>query len=86
MPEKWKGLLIVFAVVNLFALLLTSREYTAWNIRTRSKMAYFVLRRDKDRRRADEADELAEGVVRWLRPSVLVALNLFLAYLAVYRT
>lgn len=83
MEGKWIGLTLAFLVGNVFMWFVLGQEYTAWSIRTRNKMHYFVLRWKGFLDRADRADEIAEDVVRWLRPLGLLAYNGFLVYLAI---
>jgi len=68
-------------MVNLFGWFVSSEFYTSWSIRTRNQMYYALLGREVNRERAEQAEMIAEGVVRWLRPLVMVVLNLLLAYL-----
>jgi|GEM_PF-7029197 len=77
-----KPVLVVFLVLNLFAAAITSHAYTEWSIRTRNELYFFLLRRPRNRERADNADEIAEGVVRWLRPLGFVLANLLAGLIA----
>ena len=70
------SLVLAFLMVNGMALLIGSQEYQAWTIGMRNRMYYAVLRRDVYRLKAERADELAESLVRWLRPVLLVIANL----------
>ncbi|RYG44222.1 hypothetical protein EON79_15340 [bacterium] len=69
------GVVLAGLMMNGFALIVGGRAYTAWSIRARNRMYYALLRREVNRQRAEEADRIAEDVVRWLRPLLLVLAN-----------
>ncbi|CAN5636635.1 hypothetical protein BH11ARM2_BH11ARM2_36240 [soil metagenome] len=75
MRGEWIGLLLSGGMLNAFALFVGSQAYTAWSIRVRNEMYWFLLRRPVNRERADSADEIADGVVRWFRPLLLFLVN-----------
>lgn len=83
MDGKWIGFILAGGLLNGFAMLISSVAYTAWSIRTRHRGYYFLFRREINLRKAEDAEELAEGVVKWLRPLCIVAANAFWVYLAV---
>lgn len=80
---KWVGFALAAVLVNGFALLVSSVPYTAWSIRSRNRGYYLLFRREINRRRAEDAEEIAENVVKWLRPLCLILVNSLLVYVAI---
>jgi hypothetical protein len=83
MKGTWIGLIVAAVMMNVFALVVTSHFYTAWSIRVRNDGYYFLLRREVSRERAERADEIAEDVVRWLRPLGFTVVNVLRVLLAI---
>jgi hypothetical protein len=81
MSGHWIFPVVAFAMLNGFVYVFLGQAYTAWSIRLRNEAYYFLFRRPVNRERADKADEIAEGVVRWLRPVGFLIANAFWAYL-----
>jgi hypothetical protein len=46
-------------------------------------LKYYILKRDRDLSKAENAGAIAEEIVRWFRPTVLILGNAFICYLAV---
>lgn len=81
MDGKWIGVVVAAALLNGFALLISSEQYTAMSIRARNNLYYSLFRREVNRLRADDADAIADRVVKWLRPLVLILVNGLVIYL-----
>lgn len=79
----WLAAIVPGLMMNGFVLLIAGQWYTAWTIRTRNRMYYALLGREVNRQRAENADEIARGVVRWLRPLLLLAANALWIYIVV---
>jgi hypothetical protein len=81
MNSSWIGLAVVWLMLNAMAMFLSSQTYTAWSIRTRNQGYYMIFGREVNRKRAEDAEVIAERVVRWLRPLCLVVVNSLWIYL-----
>jgi len=79
MTGELKAVILGFIIGNAWTLFLASQSYTEWSIRTRNQMYYQVLGRDINQERAERAGEIAEDVVKWLRPLLLCIFNLAVA-------
>jgi hypothetical protein len=73
--ETTFSLIIAFLLLNGMALILAGPKYTAWTIRTRNRVLYALLHRKVSLGKAERADELAEPIVRWVRPVALIVAN-----------
>ena len=83
MSGAWISLALAWTMLNGFALVVGSRAYTAWSIRTRREMLSSLTGGSVHREESEDADATAARVVRWLRPLLLVAANLFWIFLLV---
>lgn len=61
--------------VNAVAAFIGSQWYTSWSIKVRNKPLFMLTGDKKYLERAQNADETAARVVRWLRPLLFVVLN-----------
>lgn len=77
------ALLLAALMVNGVLLFISSQEYMEFVIKHRFFLRYYILKRNGDLRKAEDAGAIAEEIVRWFRPTVLILGNAFICYLAV---
>jgi hypothetical protein len=76
--------LIPFAMLNLWALAVTSQGFLELSARSRFEVLYFLFGKEKHRLRADQAAEAAEHFASKVRPALFVIINIIAAGFAVF--
>ncbi len=80
--QKAVPILVVFLVLNGWTAVLTCQAYTAWSIRARNLMWYAVFRQPANLRRADNAEEIAERYLPWIRMVGFTLMNALAGFVA----
>lgn len=70
------GILVALILLNGMAAFISGQGYTAWSIRVRNGAWFLLLNRQINKERMERSHEIAERVVRWLRPLVFTLVNL----------
>lgn len=78
--------ILVLVIINLWTAFVTSVGYTAWSIRVRNEVWYFLLGKPENRYRADHSELIAEGVLRWFRPLMFAVMNVLGIAFVIYAT